>query len=137
MAQRNGAQNGCAEGPNHSGATGQGPKRRGASVSSSCRHDRRPRWPVEAKRLLAEMRAIADTGFLVAFANRNDHYHAWAVEVAASVTDPLLTCEAVVGETALHPCHISIPLAVVGDRLVRPGFGFVGRHFRLYRFITS
>jgi len=25
------------------------------------------------------VKGIADTGFLVAFANRNDRYHAWAV----------------------------------------------------------
>ena len=28
------------------------------------------------------MRAIADTGFLVAFANRADEHHEWAVELA-------------------------------------------------------
>src|SRR5260370_27709957 len=99
MAQRNVAQNGCAEGPNHSGATGQGPKRRGASVSSSCRHDRRPRWPVEAKRLLAEMTAIADTGFSVAFANRNDHYHAWAAVGTRRRTGPHLPSGAIPAPT--------------------------------------
>jgi predicted nucleic acid-binding protein len=43
------------------------------------------------------VKGIADTGFLVAFANRNDHYHAWAVSIARGVTEPLLTCEAVFG----------------------------------------
>ena len=41
------------------------------------------------------MKAIADTGFIVAFARRNDEYHSWAVDVAKRVTEPLLTCEAV------------------------------------------
>ena len=48
------------------------------------------------------MKAIADTGFLVAFANRNDRYHSWAVSLASGVSDPLLTCEAVLAETAFH-----------------------------------
>jgi uncharacterized protein len=43
---------------------------------------------------------IADTGFLLAFWNRLDRYHNWAAEVAASVTGPLLTCEAVLAEAA-------------------------------------
>jgi predicted nucleic acid-binding protein len=37
------------------------------------------------------VKGIADTGFLVAFANRNDTHHAWAVTVAGGVTEPLLT----------------------------------------------
>jgi len=73
------------------------------------------------------MRAIADTGFLVAFANRNDYHHAWAVEVAARVTDPLLTCEAVLAETAFHLGSSSIALAFVRDGLVRPVFA-LGDH---------
>src|SRR6266852_8795408 len=127
MAQRNVAQDGRAEGPNHSRATGQGQKRRKASVSSPCRHDRRTGRSVATKRLLADMRAIADTGFLVAFANRNDHHHAWAVEVAARVTDPLLTCEAVLAETAFHLGSSSIALAFVRDGLVRPAL-VLGEH---------
>ena len=39
------------------------------------------------------MKAIADTGFLVAFGNRKDHYHEWAVGIAEGVTEPLVTCE--------------------------------------------
>ena len=73
------------------------------------------------------MRAIADTGFLVAFANRNDHHHAWAVEVAARITDPLLTCEAVLAETAFHLGDSSLVLAFVRDGLVQPAFA-LGEH---------
>ena len=46
------------------------------------------------------MKGIADTGFLIGFANRNDRHHDWAVSVAGRVTEPLLTCEAVLAETA-------------------------------------
>ena len=42
------------------------------------------------------MRGIADTGFIVAFARENDQYHGWALDLAARVKDPLLTCEPVV-----------------------------------------
>ena len=48
------------------------------------------------------MKGIADTGFLVAFANRNDQHHDWAVSFTTRVTEPLLTCEAVLAETAFH-----------------------------------
>ena len=41
------------------------------------------------------MKAIADTGFIVAFGNGNDRHHVWAVELARRITEPLLTCEAV------------------------------------------
>jgi predicted nucleic acid-binding protein len=44
------------------------------------------------------VKGIADTGFLVAFANRNDRYHNWAVSLAKGITEPLLTCEAVLAE---------------------------------------
>jgi hypothetical protein len=48
------------------------------------------------------MKGIADTGFIVAFANRSDAYHDWALGVAELVTDPLLTCEPVLAEAAFH-----------------------------------
>ncbi len=48
------------------------------------------------------MKGIADTGFLVAFINRGDKYHEWAVGLADQYTEPFLTCESVVSETAFH-----------------------------------
>ena len=68
------------------------------------------------------MRAIADTGFLVAFANANDRYHAWAVKLAESVTEPLLTCEAVLAEAAFHLQSVSLVLAMVEEGLVSLAF---------------
>jgi predicted nucleic acid-binding protein len=73
------------------------------------------------------VRAIADTGFLVAFGNRNDRDHAWAVDVARQITEPLLTCEAVLAETAFHLASSSLVLAYVRDGLVRPAFA-AGEH---------
>lgn len=48
------------------------------------------------------MIGIADTGLLVAFINRHDKHHEWAVSLAGQLTDPLLTCESVLSETAFH-----------------------------------
>jgi uncharacterized protein len=48
------------------------------------------------------MRAIADTGFLIAFLDRNDRHHGWALSVMPQLETPLLTCEPVLAETAFH-----------------------------------
>lgn len=66
------------------------------------------------------MKGIADTGLLVAFANRADRYHHWAVQVAEQVSEPLLTCEAVLAETAFHLRNTGLVLAMVREKLVKP-----------------
>jgi predicted nucleic acid-binding protein len=68
------------------------------------------------------MKGIADTGFLVAFASQNDAHHAWAVSVAARVTEPLLTCEAVLAEAAFHLQSISTVLDLGREGLVTLAF---------------
>ncbi len=68
------------------------------------------------------MKGIADTGFLVAFANRHDQHHAWAVGLADQLTEPLLTCEAVLAEAAFHLQSASLVLALVREGLVIPAF---------------
>src|ERR1019366_8565045 len=68
------------------------------------------------------MKAIADTGFLVAFGNRGDYHHKWAVGIAEGVTEPLLTCEAVLAETAFHLGSSALVLALLRDGLVRSAF---------------
>jgi uncharacterized protein len=68
------------------------------------------------------VKGIADTGFLVAFANANDKHHAWATEIAAGVTEPLLTCESVLAETAFHLESTSVVLAMVSEGLVTLAF---------------
>jgi predicted nucleic acid-binding protein len=65
---------------------------------------------------------IADTGFLVAFANRNDRHHDWAVGVAEQLTAPLLTCEAVLAEAAFHLGSAGLALAMVQEGLVELSF---------------
>ena len=73
------------------------------------------------------MKAIADTGFLVAFGNRKDSHHDWARAIAERITEPLLTCEAVLAETAFHLNSSALVLAFVREGLVRPAF-VVGDH---------
>lgn len=68
------------------------------------------------------MKGIADTGFIVAFARRNDQHHAWAVEVAKQVTEPLLTCEAVLAEAAFHLASSSYVLGLLQDEMLRLAF---------------
>jgi predicted nucleic acid-binding protein len=78
------------------------------------------------------MKAIADTGFVVAFQNRNDRYHAWAVDLAESVTEPLLACESVLSEAAFHLGSTGAVLALVDDGLLRLAFD-CSRHLQALR----
>jgi predicted nucleic acid-binding protein len=68
------------------------------------------------------MTGIADTGFLVAFVNRKDRHHEWAVDVASRIDHALLTCDAVLAETAFHLENVSLVLAMVQEGLVAPRF---------------
>jgi predicted nucleic acid-binding protein len=68
------------------------------------------------------MKGIADTGFLVAFANRNDDHHRWAVGVAERVSEPLLTCEAVLAEAAFHLRRVSLVFDMLEEGLVALAF---------------
>jgi predicted nucleic acid-binding protein len=74
------------------------------------------------------MKAIADTGFIVAFARQNDQHHAWALEVAERITAPLLTCEAVLAEAVFHLGSASYVLSLVDDEMLRLAFD-CNRHF--------
>jgi len=65
------------------------------------------------------LKAIADTGFLVAIANRRDQYHDWAVKLLAKSQTPLLTSEAVLSETAFHLQSSRTALLMVESGLVR------------------
>jgi len=68
------------------------------------------------------MKGIADTGFIVAFGNRHDRHHAWAVALGERVTEPLLTCEAVLAEAAFHLQSSAYVLTLVEEGLVRVAF---------------
>ena len=68
------------------------------------------------------MKGIADTGFLVAFASRNDAHHDWAIGVAGRVSEPLLTCEAVLAEAAFHLQNTALVLSMITEGLVTVSF---------------
>jgi predicted nucleic acid-binding protein len=68
------------------------------------------------------VKGIADTGLLVAFANRHDRHHDWAVRVAEQVDDPLLTCEAVLAEATFHLQNAAVVLAMLEEGFVELGF---------------
>jgi predicted nucleic acid-binding protein len=68
------------------------------------------------------MKAIADTGLIVAFGNRTDRFHSWAVEIASNLTEPLLTCEAVLAEAAFHLRSVSYALSLLEDGMLQVAF---------------
>lgn len=68
------------------------------------------------------MIAIADTGFLVAFASARDRFHDWAHELAPQLAAPLLTCEAVLSETAFNRRSSSTVLEMIALGFVRVEF---------------
>jgi len=68
------------------------------------------------------MKGIADTGFIVAFGNRSDSHHAWAVDLARTITEPLITCEPVLAEAAFHLGSSAYVLALIRDEMLRVAF---------------
>jgi predicted nucleic acid-binding protein len=68
------------------------------------------------------MKAIADTGLIVAFGNQGDYHHAWAVDIAKNITEPLITCEAVLAEAAFHLGSSSYVLSLVRSEMLRLSF---------------
>jgi|SRR5216684_3894771 predicted nucleic acid-binding protein len=70
------------------------------------------------------MKGIADTGFIVAAGRQNDRHHAWAMDLAKALTEPLLTCESVLSEAAFHLESSSYVLSLVEDELLQVAFDF-------------
>jgi predicted nucleic acid-binding protein len=68
------------------------------------------------------VKAIADTGFLVALMEARDAHHAWAIEVSSQIRWPALTCESVLSETAFQVGSSEMPLEMVHDGLLRVAF---------------
>ena len=68
------------------------------------------------------MKTIADTGFIVAFKNRTDQHHAWAVDLARKIEVPMLTCESVLSEAAFHLESSHATLALVSSGLLEVSF---------------
>ena len=71
---------------------------------------------------------LLDTGPLVAFLNRRDRHHEWALAQWASVKPPFLTCEAVLAEACFLLRRLSGGSQAVMQLLAR---GIVTAPFRL------
>jgi len=68
------------------------------------------------------LKGIADTGFLIAFLDRNDLHHSWAVSVAQRIDTPLLTCEAVLAETAFHRQSVAVVFEMISLGMLQLAF---------------
>ena len=68
------------------------------------------------------MQAIADTGYLVALLRRADEHHGWAKDLAGQFELPLLTCEAVLAETAFHLKSSVLVLEMLKRGVIRVAF---------------
>lgn len=79
------------------------------------------------------MIGIADTGFLVAFAARRDEFFPWAHALAERIHEPLLTCEAVLAETAYHLQDSALVLRMLDTGLVRLDFDIASHRSELAR----
>lgn len=85
-----------------------------------CRYDQPAQKPFFAKGLLALVKAIADTGFIVAFKNRTDLHHTWAL--ARQLDEPALTCKAVLSEAAFHVNSSEEVLILVASGMLQVAF---------------
>jgi uncharacterized protein len=72
------------------------------------------------------MKGIADTGLIVALLNRDDRHHRWALEIARTVSEPLLTCEAVLSEAGFQVGSIRWVLGLVREGFLKVAFDLSG-----------
>ena len=93
-----------------------------SELSAARRSNQRAPGSLLEKRFFAKMKGIADTGFIVAFGNRGDSHHPWAVDLARTITEPLLTCEPVLAEAVFHLGSSAYVLSLVKDEMLRISF---------------
>jgi len=72
------------------------------------------------------MKGIADTGLIVALLNRDDRHHEWALEIARTISEPLLTCEAVLSEAAFQVGSVKWVLGLVREGFLKIAFDLSG-----------
>jgi uncharacterized protein len=68
------------------------------------------------------MKGIADTGFVVAFLNCRDRHHAWADEIGMQISEPLLTCDAVLAEAIFQVGSAGEVLGLVQEGFLQLSF---------------
>ena len=61
-------------------------------------------------------------GFMVAVVRERDMHHGWAAAIATQITEPFLTCEAVLAETAFHLGNTGLVLEMISDGLITLAF---------------
>ena len=86
------------------------------------------------------MITICDTGPLLAYLNRNDPYHQWAVSLMKQVRAPMLVCEPVLTEVVYFLREDGLALDPVFQLLergaIQPAFDFVA-HWPRVRTLMS
>ena len=72
------------------------------------------------------MITICDTGLLVAYLNRNDPYHSWAVTLMKQARSPMLTTEPVLTEVVVEDDY-GMPASRWQQQIVRvsTAIGFI------------
>jgi uncharacterized protein len=77
---------------------------------------------------MAATKVLLDTGPLVAYLNRNDRHHEWAVRSWSALSDPLWTCEPVLSEAVFvlqsENADADPILRLLERRIVRIDFAF-------------
>ena len=59
---------------------------------------------------------------MVVLVNSRDSHHEWALHVAEQTTEPLLTCEPVLAETAFHLRNVGLVLQMVAEQFLALSF---------------
>ena len=86
-----------------------------------------------------ERKIIVDTGPLVAFLNRDDRFHEWAVEQWAHIRSPMLTCKAVIAESCFLLRHLEngseSVLKLMGRKVLHIGLRLVEEHNHIMKYL--
>jgi predicted nucleic acid-binding protein len=83
---------------------------------------------------------LLDTGPLVAYLDRSERHHGWALKKFAEFSEPLWTCEPVLVEACFLLAHLPPAQASVGELLrrglIRCPFALQASHQRVFALIT-
>ena len=86
-----------------------------------------------------ERKIIVDTAPLVAFLNRDDRFHEWAVEQWAHISPPMLTCEAVIAESCFLLRHLEngseSVLKLIDRKVLHIGFRLAEEHRYIMKYL--